>query len=216
MNMMQLGSADRGLYEQGNARPRVHSHPASHTGFERENMRQRAFDWVSGQLALPTWDDPPVEALMDYVPVGARPLFTQLYTEMLEYVERYPDDERRWFMLLRLWPVVVTAPLRRGGGSAAEQLLKRLEKWRDWRFEELYEEVLEYRRVCEEKRSQRKPGAQPTAEMVYERASNEARDGYLSRAAALLSKTPMANGNATMTAGDCIVRTISESDGAGA
>ena len=101
--------------------------------FDRENMRQRALNWVVDQMRRSEWMDPPEEALLDYVPVGARPLYTQLYTEMLEYLERYSEDERRWFMLLRLWPAVVTAPIRRGGGSATEQLLKRLEKWRDWR-----------------------------------------------------------------------------------
>ena len=35
-------------------------------------------------------------------------------------------------MLLRAWPRLVCAPLRRGGGNAAEQLVKRLELWRDW------------------------------------------------------------------------------------
>jgi hypothetical protein len=78
--------------------------------------------------------------LLDYIPVGARPLYTHLYTEMLQFLERYPDDERRWFMALRAWPALVTAPVRRGGGNATERLLKRLEKWRDWRFEELYDE----------------------------------------------------------------------------
>ena len=69
--------------------------------------------WVETVMVLPEWDNPPPDALLDYVPVGARPLFTQLYTEMLEYLERYPGGERRWFMLVRLWPAVVTAPIRR-------------------------------------------------------------------------------------------------------
>ena len=41
-------------------------------------------------------------------------------------------------MLVRAWPRLVCAPLRRGGGSASDQMMKRMEKWRDWRFEELY------------------------------------------------------------------------------
>ena len=40
---------------------------------------------------------------------------------MAEYIERYPNDEARWFMMLRLWPVLITGPLSRGGTNAAKK-----------------------------------------------------------------------------------------------
>ena len=60
------------------------------------------------------WAQPLVERPLDYIPVGARPLCQSLFTEMLCWLERYPDDDERWFMLLRAWPRLVCAPLRRG------------------------------------------------------------------------------------------------------
>ena len=89
-------------------------------------------DWVESQLDRAEWDAPPSVGLLDYVPVGARPLFERLYTEMLGYVDKYPDDERRWFLLLRAWPALVAAPIRRGGGSATEQLLGERQKQASW------------------------------------------------------------------------------------
>jgi hypothetical protein len=46
---------------------------------------------------------------------------------MAEYIERYPNDEARLFMMLRLWPALITGPLPRGGTNAAEKIIKRLE-----------------------------------------------------------------------------------------
>ena len=90
------------------------------------------------------WLHPPADALLDYVPTGARPFYVEQWREMAEWLNRYPDDEARWFLLLRAWPALVTAPLRRGGdsGSAADQLIKRLELWRDCQYEELYRRAM--------------------------------------------------------------------------
>ena len=93
---------------------------------------------MRGVMHEDEWALPPVARPLDYVPVGVRPMFQDLFTEMLHWLDRYPDDTERWFMLVRAWPRLVCAPLRRGGGSASDQMMKRMEKWRDWRFEELY------------------------------------------------------------------------------
>ena len=34
---------------------------------------------------------------LDNVPVGARPFYVQKYTEMLHWLERYPNDVECWF-----------------------------------------------------------------------------------------------------------------------
>ena len=140
------------------------------------------------------WMEPPVDHLLDYVPVGARPLFAEQFREMLWWLERDSRNEARWFLLLRAWPVLVTGPIRHGGPSATKQLVRRLELWREFRFEELYDDVLRQRRVREATRAQSagKRSKEPPKEVTYERASIEARDGYLSRAAAVLSEAPLA------------------------
>ena len=67
------------------------------------------------------WMQPPRDKILEYVPVGARSLYQEQWMEMAEYIERYPNDEARWFMVLRLWPVLITGPLSRGGTNAARR-----------------------------------------------------------------------------------------------
>ena len=95
---------------------------AMHKGFDRNNAKEAAFAWMRGVMYDEEWAQPPSARPLDYIPVGARPLFQTLFTEMLQWLDRYPDDVERWFMLVRVWPRLVCAPLRRGGGNAAEQL----------------------------------------------------------------------------------------------
>ena len=120
---------DRGLYEQGHGsafgKPPPRHSPA-HKGYDRNNAREEAFAWMRGVMHDAEWALPPVARPLDYVPVGVRPMFQDLFTEMLHWLDRYPDDTERWFMLVRAWPRLVCAPLRRGGGNASDQLMKRL------------------------------------------------------------------------------------------
>ena len=130
-----------GRYEQGGGPPFARRHSPAHAGFDRNNARLEGFAWVRRVMHDDMWLEPPEAPLMDYVPTGARPFYVEQWREMVDWLNRYPGDEERWFLLLRAWPVLVTGPLRRGGdcGAAADQLIKRLELWRDFRFEELYD-----------------------------------------------------------------------------
>lgn len=56
---------------------------------------------------------------------------------MVEWLDKYPSDVERWFLVLRAWPALIMAPLKRGGGAAADQLMRRLERWRDCDYEGL-------------------------------------------------------------------------------
>ena len=148
------------------------------------------------------WLQPPGESLLDYVPAGVRPFYVAQWTEMVEWLDRYPNDVERWFLVLRAWPALIMAPLSRGGGAAADQLMRRLERWRDCDYEGLYDDMMAARAAREAKRGGVRAMAGPgkrAEEAVFERVSAEARDGYLSRAAALLANTPLAKG-VTLTA----------------
>ena len=68
------------------------------------------------------WMAPPIDHLLDYVPVGARPLFAEQFREMLRWLEREQRNEARWFLLLRAWPVLVTGPILRRSDYARTPL----------------------------------------------------------------------------------------------
>ena len=188
------GAPERGQYQQGQGQPRP-AHSPAHTGFSRQNRRAAGMAWVRRVMMAAEWLQPPPESLMDYVPAGARPFYVSQWTEMVEWLEKYPNDVERWFLVLRAWPALVMAPLKRGGGSATDQLMRRLERWRDCDYEGLYNDALAERCAREARRggvSARAKSGGDAEEAVFERVSAEARDGYLSRAAALLAATPLA------------------------
>eukprot|EP01046_Picozoa_sp_COSAG06_P064638 COSAG06_NODE_15534_length_1063_cov_3.820539_1_plen_273_part_00 len=99
--------ADRGRYTQGmGTTGSPFKHSPAHTGFSRANAIANGFAWVASVMDDDEWMEPPVDHLLDYVPVGARPLFAEQFREMLWWLERDSRNEARWFLLLRAWPVL--------------------------------------------------------------------------------------------------------------
>jgi hypothetical protein len=74
-------------------------HSPAHTGFSRANAIANGFAWVASVMDDDEWMEPPVDHLLDYVPVGARPLFAEQFREMLWWLERDSRNEARWFLL---------------------------------------------------------------------------------------------------------------------
>ena len=87
------------------------------------------------------WAQPPSSKIMDFVPYNARPLFQEQMTNALHNVGSHSQSVVEWFILLRLFPALVTAPLRRGSRNGGRILLHRLELWRSHQWVALYEEV---------------------------------------------------------------------------
>ena len=108
-----------------------------------------------------------------------------------------------WFILLRLFPALVTAPLRRGSRNGGRILLHRLELWRSHQWVALYEEVQAQEAERAVRRAQHKPQHGGTKRDVdldtpvvddtcLHRSSQLAIDGDISLAASALDNRPLA------------------------
>eukprot|EP01047_Picozoa_sp_COSAG01_P001570 COSAG01_NODE_36_length_34092_cov_26.350032_23_plen_144_part_00 len=121
----------------------------------------------------------------------------------------YPDsrataDETavHWFVLLRLFPYAVCGPTRKAH-NGGRQMQQRLEKWRNYEWQELCTKAAELEESERARRAQRAPRVaissvsdQPdddeACEHLLARAARLAREGYYSRAAKALAGQPLA------------------------
>ena len=187
--------------DAGGSGGRVYTQP----GFTRSDRRNAAHVWARLQMETGVYDTPPSHSVLDYVPMSCRAKYVTVFAALVAWVNRGHRDEFRWFCLLRLFPAMVCAPLRRGSRNGSRVVLKRLELWADFRWQELADMV---RRDIDAsaRHAQGRPSKSTpcgvdnfrvdeelvVTEAALARAARLARDGYLSRAARALEDKPVA------------------------
>ena len=81
----------------------------------RDN-RVEALRWARSIMSEKEWLNPPNRRLMDFVPYAARSLFQEEFGHVIS-TAALSNDAVHWLVVLRLFPAIVAAPLKRGGAT---------------------------------------------------------------------------------------------------
>ena len=129
------------------------------------------------------WRKPPDGSIKSDVPFACRFLYQQAATDLLSGIVGAPNDARRWYVYLRLFPELVLRDTQRSGRSASNEISRRLHLWRQFQWEQLYKEC---RAPSKSKPNGPDPGLENDGDGALRRAAQKTRDGEYSRGAAAL------------------------------
>ena len=113
--------------------------PGMHAERDAEN---RAMAWAAQHFEKhkEAWRKPPDGSIKSDVPFACRFLYQQAATDLLSGIVGAPNDARRWYVYLRLFPELVLRDTQRSGRSASNEISRRLHLWRQFQWAQLYNE----------------------------------------------------------------------------